>query len=453
MSFTATGPLLLTLVLCVFAFQPTQLAYYAVFFASFSATAIVNFNSVGYKAGGVGVTPGMTFTLFFFMAQFVYGYCARKITISSGHLVQMGLMVLFLVIVYLSLMWNAAMGHMIDPVRTHTIYISIHMGAAILFSLEFAREGGIEKVVRVTRASAIFVCLWGLLQFVCSLTNIPYPSILFNNSNSDSADMFAQSLGAFSRIASVAVEPSVMAAALLHFAAFGITILSRDERLRTYYWYSAVGLVLLTLLLSTSSTAYVGLLVIAVLVSLERPVYALLAGMPFLTIVLGILTTFPKARDTLFASTINKTDSYSYSDRSSQIVLDFAHFLSQPLIGWGWGRAINFNAATTLLCNVGLIGTSVFGACYLFTLGSLTLGARNAQDSGWKMAAYAAGVRNALIVAAVVGVTSGMKYVFLNDWVFWALGIAIASELEVRQKGEVHAASWTENSAREGIAL
>ena len=115
-------------------------------------------------------------------------------------------------------------------------------------------------------------------------------------------------------------------------------------------------------------------------------------------------------------------------------------------------RAINFNAATTLLCNVGLIGTTVFGACFRLTLGSLTLGARNAQESDWKMAAYAVGVRNALIVAAVVGVTSGMKYVFLSDWVIWALGIALASKLELGQKVKSYAASWTPKSVGERAA-
>ena len=442
MSLTATGPILLLVALYVFAFRPTRLAYFAVFFAPFSATAIINFNSVGYKAGGVGVTPAMTFTLFFFVSQFIYGYGARKQRISSGHLVQIGLMVLFLMTAYLSLILNASLGHIIDPVKTHTIYITISLIAAIMFSLEFTGDGGIERAVRVARASAIFVSLWGLLQFVCSITHIPYPSMLFNNSNSDSADMFAQSLGSFARIASVAVEPSVMAAALLHFAAFGITLISRDHRLRTRYWYWSVGLVVLVLLMSTSSTAYVGLLVIAGLIALERPVFSLLAGVPALTVFLGILAFFPKARDTLLASTINKSDSYSYSDRTGQVLVDWAGFLKQPLLGWGWGRAVNFNGITTLLCNVGLIGTAIFLVCGVMTLMSLTLGSRNAQESDWKMVAYAAGVRNALIVAAVCAVTSGMKYVFLSDWVFWGLGIAIASQLEVRQRTTLRAGSW-----------
>ena len=67
--------------------------------------------------------------------------------------------------------------------------------------------------------------------------------------------MFAQNLGTFVRIASVAVEPSVMAAALLHFVAFGVTLLSRDARFRTRYWVWSVAFVAMTLLLSTSSTA------------------------------------------------------------------------------------------------------------------------------------------------------------------------------------------------------
>ena len=439
MSLTATGPILLLLALYIFAFRPTDLPYYAVFFAPFSATAIVNFNSVGYKAGGVGVTAASTFTLLFFATQLVYGFCGRQVRIGSGHLVQMGLLILLLVTAYVALLMNATMGTLVSPVTTHSVYLTLGVGATILFSLEFSRDGGIDKAIRVARASAIVVCLWGLMQLICSITGIPYPSFIFNNSNSDFADMYAQSIGSFARIASVAVEPSVMAAGLMHFAAFGITVLSREARLRTRSWYSAVGLVVLTLLLSTSSTGYIGLLVTALLVLLERPVIAILTGVPFLTLFLGILAVFPKARDTLLASTINKTDSFSYVDRTSQMIFDYQLFQRQPLLGWGWGKAMNFNGALTLLCNVGVIGTAIFIACGLLTLASLTLGIRNAQDSDWKLAAYAAGVRNGLIVAAVIGVTSGMKYVFLSDWMFWALAIAIASRLEIAQRSTVTA--------------
>lgn len=452
MSFTATGPILLLLALYVFAFKPSQLAYFAVFFAPFSATAIINLGSLGYKAGGLGVTPAMTFTLFFFASHFVYGYAARQVQVTTGHLIQMGVLLVFLTSAYVSFLVNCAFNTLINPVTTHSVYITIGIGAAVLFSLEFTRDDGIEKVVRFTRAAAIFVCLWGLMQLICSLVHIPYPSILFNNSNSDAADMFAQDIGAFSRISSVAVEPSVMAASLLHFAAFGVTLLSRDARLRTRYWYWPVALVILTLLLSTSSTAYVGLLVIALLILLERPVFALLAGVPALTVFLGILTAFPKALDILLASTIYKSSSYSYSDRTSMAVFDYTYFLRHPLLGWGWGRATNFNGVTTLLCNVGLIGSAVFVVCGTLTLLSLTLSARAAHADDWKMASYAAGVRNALIVAAVCAVTSGMKYVFLDDWVFWGLGIAVASRLEIKQRTALmNPAAWIPR-LREGVA-
>jgi len=73
---------------------------------------------------------------------------------------------------------------------------------------------------------------------------------------------------------------------------------------------------------------------------------------------------------------------------------------------------------------------------------SLTLGAQNMQADDPKMSCYAAGVRNALIVAVVVGITSGMKYVFMSDWVFWALAIAIASRLEIAQNAKAQVASW-----------
>ena len=195
------------------------------------------------------------------------------------------------------------------------------------------------------------------------------------------------------------------------------------------------------------------MLVIAALIALERPVFSLLTGVPLLRIFFGILTALPKARDVLLASTINKSASESYTDRASQSVVDYMFFLRQPLLGFGWGKATNFNGITTLLSNVGLVGTTIFLACGLLTLGSLTLSARSAHEDDWRLVAYAAGVRNALIVAAVCAMTSGMKYVFLNDWVFWGLGIAIASRLEVSQRAK-QAQSWMPTSSlREPVAL
>ena len=123
-----------------------------------------------------------------------------------------------------------------------------------------------------------------------------------------------------------------------------------------------------------------------------------------------------------------------------------------PLLGSGWGRAVNFNGAVSLLCNVGVVGTTIFLACGLLTLVSLVLGARHSRAEDWKMAAFAVGVRNALIVASVCAVTSGMKYVFLNDWVIWGLGIAIGSRLEITQRATRHVASWAPR-VRNRVAL
>ena len=333
MSFTATGPVLLLLALYIFAFKPRQLIYFAVFFAPFSATAVINFNSVGYKAGGVGITAATTFTLFFFASQFIYGRLTERTRVSPGHLMQLGLLVLFLTIAYLALIYNAALGTLFNPVTTHTVYITLAIIATILFSLEFTHDGAVEKTIKIMRAAATFVSLWGLMQLICSITGIPYPSAVFNNSNSDAADMFAQSFGDFARIASVTVEPSVMAATLLHFCAIGVTLIVRDARFRTRAWIIPVVIVVGTLLLSTSSTGYIGLCVVALLMLVERPVFTAVAGVPVLTVLFGLLASLPKARQVLFDSTINKSQSFSYSDRTSEIAVDFADFLHHPAAG------------------------------------------------------------------------------------------------------------------------
>ena len=432
MSITLSGPFLLLFAVWVFVFRPSRLSYFIVFFAPFSSTAIVNFTALGYKSGGLGLTPAMLFLMLYFGSKLVRGQAVRGIQVSAGHLIQIGLIGLFVTALLASLMVNGSVRAITPYQRTQTIYVLIGIVATVQLSFEFSRPGGIDHVVRAVRASAIFVAWWGLLQFACFVTHLPYPSFLFNNSLSDAANMFDQDLGgSYMRIASVAVEPSVMAASLLHFVAFGATVLAYDRRFRMRYWMWPVGLSALVLVMSTSTTAYFGLAVLVCLLLIERPRFAISAGLPALGFVGAILVFSPRFRAVVTGLTVDKSSTSSYIERTSGTAEALRLFLEQPFIGWGWGwEQVNWNAITTTLAYTGLIGTLLFWLAGGTTLLNLELTRRGLEAArNPRYAAYAAGARNALIVAFTCGVTSGIKYVFLDDWCFWAIAIAIGSRL------------------------
>jgi hypothetical protein len=73
-----------------------------------------------------------------------------------------------------------------------------------------------EETERLILYSGLFIACWGIFQFLCNVTGFPYPDFLLNNSGSASGKGFSQMLDTgVSRVSSAAVEPSVLAQALL----------------------------------------------------------------------------------------------------------------------------------------------------------------------------------------------------------------------------------------------
>src|SRR4051794_11485645 len=241
MSITVSGPVLLLIILWTFLRRPDRLALLVVFFAPFSATAIANISAITY-----GIQPGIVALLLFFTALLFYGRGLQDVRIARDHLAALGMLGLFAGVTLAEVLFLPARGLPITSRHAfQTIYLLVGVFGTIFLSLEFSRKGGLERALVAARASAVFVSLWGIVQAACFYGGVPYPDFLFNNSKSDAADMFAQVMESATRIASVAVEPSVMAVSLLHFGTFGATVLLLEPRLRTRAWAWPVALTLL----------------------------------------------------------------------------------------------------------------------------------------------------------------------------------------------------------------
>jgi hypothetical protein len=439
-SITATGPFLAVLALYLLLRAPQRLPYFVVFFAPFSATAIVNFTALSYKNGGVGLTPATLFLLCYFVSLAAYGSAFRSVIVSKGLLIQILLIGVFVLLLLASAAVNGLTEGLTPFEVTQTIYVLLGVAATVTLSFEFCRDGAIETCVRTARAAAVFTSAWGLVQVACYYSGVPYPGFLFNNSLSDFADMFDQYGPGFVRIASVAVEPSFFAASLLHFVSFGITVLIIEPRLRTRGWIAAVAFCTVTLLLCTSTTGYFGLAVLAAILLIRFPARSVAPAAAAAVLLVLALVSIPKLATMVASATIEKSETMSYHDRTQGSIEAFRTFIEHPLLGSGWGAGSNANALTVMLADVGVLGTTVFLIACLATLFELqTRRAANRIGPHWRLAAYGAGVQNALIVAFACAVSSGIKYVVLDDWCFWALGIAIASRLpaNVRLPGEI----------------
>jgi hypothetical protein len=407
--------------LVLFFFSQRRLVQAIVFFAPFSGTAIINFSAYG-------MSPDVFLFGIYLIWKMISGEAFERLRVGRGHLQIALLLVVFATVCIGSLLFNGGMGGLAPIQITQTAYLMFGLSLTAVLSFEFVRDGRLEDAVTALRASATFISLWGIFQVACYYTGIEYPAFLFNNSTSHFADMFDQRAGSFIRIASVAIEPSFLATTLMIFGAFGATLVTIHDTFRTRPWVLPTALTLGVVLASTSTTGYVGLATLLLLLGMRQPGKVALLGLLCAVALAAVLALVPEVRDIAYAFTLGKTSSGSYMDRTATVWKAFDLFLQKPWLGWGWGSDYSYSIVSIMLCNTGIIGTGIFVLALVGTLGAL----RAAQSAvvasgGAKLQAYALAAENALIVYLAQNAVSGFKYVVADFWCFWGLAIAIPS--------------------------
>jgi hypothetical protein len=231
-----------------------------------------------------------------------------------------------------------------------------------------------EETERIILYSGIFIACWGIFQFFCNVTGFPYPDFLLNNSGSASGRGFLEKLDTgIHRVSSAAVEPSVLAQGLLTLLPLtlpawlkrGFVFSRRRDRL-------VAVLFIVVLFLSTSSTAYIGLAILALTYvayavragSLSKTksilVFALI-GILGMAVVAVAFISVPFVSDVVNSALLSKASSGSGIERAMTISLAFGYFQRYPILGIGWGSATSHDLIVKLLSNVGIVGTVVFG--------------------------------------------------------------------------------------------
>jgi hypothetical protein len=260
---------------------------------------------------------------------------------------------------------------------TQFLYLVFGVAIAICVAHSNMRDEVRHETEKIILLSALFISVWGVLQFVCNLTGIPYPDFIFNNSGSSSGKGFLETLSGIGRLSSVTLEPSVFAQDLITLLPLtlpawlktgSVFSLSIDR-------YCAV-LFVAMLILSTSSTAYVGLVILALVlwpllvrtssISVAKASkYAALAVVATVSVGTAAALSIPIVRNVVQMALLNKFTSGSGLDRIFSIRVAFGYFQQFPILGIGWGSATSHDLIVKLLSNVGIIGTFTFlGAMY-----------------------------------------------------------------------------------------
>jgi O-antigen ligase len=158
----------------------------------------------------------------------------------------------------------------------------------------------------------------------------------------------------------------------------------------------------------------------------------LIFGMFFSAVVATILVFFPVVAEVINEFTFEKTESYSFNERTGGMLDALILFSERPFLGWGWGRSTSHSVVTILLANVGLIGSLLFIGLVVCSLWGAYACSRS-RLSTREVSDQIDAARLTVIISLTASVISGLKYVVLDTWFWWGLLIALESAARRKQ--------------------
>ena len=411
MEFPLTGIILLVLAIWFFLFSPRLLYPATIISIPFGATAIVNFPIAG-SSYGLGRSPQksiIAFQLFSVLwilrealSRFPQWQRRGWFSTSRARLWLLGFLGAVALSQLVPLILNGtSMARSFEvfqgnffvatvPLRfslynvTQFAYLAFGIMFTIFVSAENSHPARLFYTVQLYVRSCVFVAAWGLLQFACTITGSDYPAYIFNTGKNESAIGYLETISAagftWSRISSVAQEPSVLAymlvgslALLLVCFAFGARILPHG-----WNWFATV-LLVSVLLVSTSSTAYFGLFAGLILVALvlrraAKPHWKYCAAVPIAAVIGGVLLVqrVPLVETLTNYLLLNKyAGMNSGATRLASVEIAAQSFLRYPILGAGWPNVKSWDLVLWILANMGLVGLLAFAAFLLPVLRGL----------------------------------------------------------------------------------
>jgi len=450
---TPLGYVLLPIGLAGLLFSSKWLYRFFVFWTLFSATSFANF---GEGDNGSAMQMWMFFGFLWLLRLILERLSTLSFAIDRRILRPCLWLFVFLMVASSSLIMPAYIGgrlmitspilsestetplYLITHNFTQLLYLVFGIAIAVCVAHHNLNEEHRHETERIIMVSAIFICFWGLFQFACNVTGLPYPDYVFNTSGSASGKGFAETLdGELKRVTSAAVEPSVLAQGLVCLLPLTLPALLRRGSIFsiTIDRFCAV-LFLIVLLISTSSTAYLGMFILMVLfVALLLRAHALsktkavvllaLAATAVMGVVAIGLLSIPVISDVVKSALLNKSSSGSGLERLMTIQLAFGYFQKFPILGIGFGSATSHDLIVKLLSNIGIVGTLLFFAAILSIL-----------RANWRrvdsLVAPASLSRSAWLLSLAVFVFTSVliefPLVFGNFWLI--LGMAIATSAD-----------------------
>ena len=396
MEITLIGFVVIILSIYAFFKDEYYLLYLAVFFSTFTAASILNI-----KSTVTGITP-FYFIASLWMIKVFIKYIKNRVEfkdifyeIKNNKLIK-ALLTFSLVILVGEILFAFKDGVSLIDLNsgknvmlsfssyniTQTIYLLFMIVFTILVLLEVKEKKKIITVLKVFFISSIFAVVWGIIQFCLFYLNIEYPSNLFNN-NIAYLQLYNQMIYGIKRVNSIALEPSMFALNIIVFIPFILVLWTSGKKIIKNKVYSNIILSVILVLslmcsiLTTSTTAYVGVGLVIIFFTIyqfkfsekDGEIYKNKIKMIFIYIIIIIslilvliltLKVFGVAFQTIVDVfkdiTINKKNLQTGHERTNAIKMSLNILYSSPLFGVGWGTFRSLDLTSNLLANTGILG-------------------------------------------------------------------------------------------------
>lgn len=401
---TELGYLVIPISILVLIFKPQWLLYLTVFFSTFTASSIINIESTR-----TGIQPvyfvGSLWLLYVSLKNIREIFFRKKKTIND--LIKMydkkmivGL-ISFTLVTFFSIFMPILLEGKFEVLRpnkgseviqfsssniTQFIYLLFMILISFSIIVEVKDKKKIDTVLKVFIFSCLFACFWGLLQFLVNYLGMRYPHELFNN-NISYSQQYGQTILSIKRINSIAVEPSMFALNLVGILPIlAILWLSEFEIfsnriLNEVFFIFNIIFTTVIALLTTSSSAYLGIAIVFILsilvvfrLSLKNgKIYKnkykvkriIIIGIISVIFICGIMIfkfgiSIDMLNDVIKTVTVDKMNNQSGLDRFAAMKQSLELFKNSPILGIGWGSYRSYDLFTNLLALTGILGFGSF---------------------------------------------------------------------------------------------
>jgi O-Antigen ligase len=391
MVITWLGYTIIPISVVLFFFKPNWLYYIFIFFVPFSSSVIVNFTTLntGLSVSHfLGILCLLRWIIeIFFRGKIIVYPQLKLLTILItflGIIVILSLSVPYLINGRISIIHPET--YVVTPLKLSFFHITqtsfFLYGLLILcFIIYKVRdEETFKKSIKAYLYSGVFISLWGYFQLFCFYFNIPYPYYIFNNNINVNASGYYQYFADINvkRISSVTLEPSIFAQVLITM----LSILIVNLILKRYIFSFKKDLILVvlfltSLMLSTSSTAYLGLVFLSLVILFFMLIYnrIRLAYIGFIVLFFlfacFIILFIPTTRELFNSIIINKINSQSGYSRLQGIKTAFEYFKLHPILGLGFGSVKSHDLVAFILSNCGVLGFISLFSLFTYIISNL----------------------------------------------------------------------------------